>query len=70
MSSMSRLGAVYNLIVREEEMFIEERKRVGGEKVDKDRDEDLELVILPVFENCTRVLDAGEQIVARDLYWA
>ncbi|PON68151.1 E3 ubiquitin-protein ligase [Parasponia andersonii] len=57
MSSISRMGALYK------------RKRVGGEKVDEDRDEDLELVIPPVFENCTRVLDAGEQIKARDLYW-
>ncbi|PON68148.1 Tetratricopeptide-like helical domain containing protein [Parasponia andersonii] len=69
MSSISRMGALYSLLVREEEIFGEERKRVGGEKVDEDRDEDLELVIPPVFENCTRVLDAGEQIKARDLYW-
>ncbi|PON87739.1 Tetratricopeptide-like helical domain containing protein [Trema orientale] len=69
MSSISRMGALYSLLVREEAIFGEERKRVGGEKVDEDRDEDLELVIPPVFENCTRVLDAGEQIKARDLYW-
>ncbi|KAM6566609.1 hypothetical protein CsatA_025737 [Cannabis sativa] len=70
MSSISRMGALYNLLVREEEIFGEERKRGSGEKVDdEDRDGDLELVIPPVFENCTRVLDAGEQIKARDLYW-
>lgn len=68
MNSLSRMGALYSLIVREEQIFIRERKRVfanGG----TDRDEDLELVIPAVFENCTRVLDAGEQIEARDLYW-
>ncbi|KAK7849104.1 hypothetical protein CFP56_003791, partial [Quercus suber] len=67
-----RLGALYNLIVRKEEIFKEERKRVGGGGVvqtDSHRDEDIELVVPPVFENCKRVLDAGEQIVARDLYW-
>ncbi|KAK1553464.1 hypothetical protein Q3G72_035597 [Acer saccharum] len=68
-NSLSRMGAIYSLIVREEEILIEERKRGGGIGVDKDRDEDLELVIPPVFENCTRVLDANDQILARDLYW-
>lgn len=29
----------------------------------------MELVIPPVFENCTRVLSAEEQVEARDLYW-
>ena len=69
---LSRLGALYNLIVREEEIFKEERKRVGGGGVvqtDSHRDEDIELVVPPVFENCKRVLDAREQIIARDLYW-
>lgn len=58
--------------MREEEIFKEERKRVGGGGVVQTvshRDEDIELVVPPVFENCKRVLDAGEQIVARDLYW-
>ncbi|KAK3002689.1 hypothetical protein RJ639_018001 [Escallonia herrerae] len=31
--------------------------------------EAIELVIPPVFYDCTRILDAGEQIVSRDLYW-
>ena len=51
---LSRLGALYNLIVREEEIFKEERKRVGGGGVvqtDSHRDEDIELVVPPVFEN-------------------
>ncbi|XP_077247172.1 E3 ubiquitin-protein ligase isoform X2 [Tasmannia lanceolata] len=78
MNSISRMGALYNLIVREEEIFIEERKRGCGSfsngslkhDTDKDdRDEEIELVIPPVFENCSKVLDAGEQRVARDLYW-
>lgn len=69
MNSSSRMGAIYSLIVREEEIFIEERKRGGGVEVDKGRDEDIELVIPPVFENCTKVLCANEQIEGRDLYW-
>lgn len=68
-NSISRMGAIYSLIVREEEIFIEERKRAGGFEVDRERDEDIELVLAPVFENCTQVLDAREQVVARDLYW-
>lgn len=71
-NSISRMGAIYSLIVREEEIFMEERKK-GGDREDGtvvcDRDEDIELVIPPVFEKCTRVLDAGEQIEARELYW-
>ncbi|KAF9597139.1 hypothetical protein IFM89_015968 [Coptis chinensis] len=31
MNSISRMGALYALIAREEEIFIEERKRAGGE---------------------------------------
>ncbi|KAF5749844.1 hypothetical protein HS088_TW03G00170 [Tripterygium wilfordii] len=69
MNSISRMGTIYNMIVREEEIFIEERKRGGGIGVDVNRDEDTELVVPPVFEYCTRVLDAREQIEARDLYW-
>ncbi|KAK3189212.1 hypothetical protein Dsin_028773 [Dipteronia sinensis] len=63
------MGAIYSLIVREEEILIQERKRGGGIIVDKERYKDLELVIPPVFENSTRVLDANDQILARDLYW-
>ncbi|PIA35387.1 hypothetical protein AQUCO_03500039v1 [Aquilegia coerulea] len=74
MNSISRMGALYSLIVREEDIFIEERKRVGGclsngSDDDDDRDEGIELVIPPVFENCTKVLDAEEQKLARMLYW-
>ncbi|KAJ0967823.1 hypothetical protein J5N97_024740 [Dioscorea zingiberensis] len=78
MNSISRMGAVYNLIVREEEMYIEERSRMAsGDHHDEngiiddnnDRDEDMALVIPPVFEYCTEVLGTEEQKVARDLYW-
>eukprot|EP00268_Persea_americana_P026798 TRINITY_DN262_c1_g1_i1.p1 TRINITY_DN262_c1_g1~~TRINITY_DN262_c1_g1_i1.p1 ORF type:complete len:427 (-),score=101.00 TRINITY_DN262_c1_g1_i1:270-1550(-) len=75
LNSISRMGALYLLIVREEEIFMEERKRAGGSisngsvGVDESRDEGIELVIPPVFESCTKVLDAEEQIAATDLYW-
>ncbi|KAF6153387.1 hypothetical protein GIB67_003577 [Kingdonia uniflora] len=69
MTSISRMGALYNLIVREEEIYVLQREGEGVLHVNVDRDEDIELVIPPVFENCTRVLDARDQIDARDLYW-
>ncbi|XP_021284000.1 uncharacterized protein LOC110416343 [Herrania umbratica] len=69
MNSVSKMGAVYNLILRDEGIILEERKRVGCAEVEKDRDEGIELVVPPVFENCTRVVDAKEQVEARDLYW-
>lgn len=56
------MGAVYTQILRDEGIILEERKKVGGAEVEKDRDEDIELVVPPVFENCTRVLDAKEQV--------
>lgn len=68
-NSNSRMGAIYSLIVREEEIFVEQRKKSGGVGFDIERDEDLELVVPPVFEYCTKVLSAEEQIEARDLYW-
>ncbi|KAK6122167.1 hypothetical protein DH2020_044095 [Rehmannia glutinosa] len=64
MNSVSRMAAIYTLIVREEEIYI----RSSEEKQDRE-DEDLDLVIPPVFEGCTRVLDSKDQIEARDLYW-
>ncbi|KAG1362842.1 Tetratricopeptide-like helical [Cocos nucifera] len=71
MNSLSRMGALYNLIVREEELFLEERKRVTGaiESKSGERDEEIELVVPPVFDNCTKILDTKEQREARDLYW-
>lgn len=77
MNSISRMGSLYTLIVREEEIFMEQRrKKASGSfsngvnvAVDNSRDEDIELVIPPVFEDCTKVLDSEEQRAARDLYW-
>ncbi|ONI32142.1 hypothetical protein PRUPE_1G350900 [Prunus persica] len=73
MNSISRMAAIYTLMVREEAIFVEERKITSatatGDKLDKSRDEDIELVVPPVFDKCTRVLDAKEQLAARDLYW-
>ncbi|XP_074264624.1 uncharacterized protein LOC141587097 [Silene latifolia] len=66
-NSLSKMGAVYMLIAREEEMMMKERTMMS--KVAEGRDEDIELVIPPVFHNCTWVLNANEQIEARDLYW-
>ncbi|KAL6187260.1 hypothetical protein ACLB2K_043374 [Fragaria x ananassa] len=67
MNSISRMDALYTLLRREELLFI--RQRGDDVNIDVSRDEDMELVVPPVFENCTRVLDAGDQIAARDLYW-
>ncbi|PKA65205.1 hypothetical protein AXF42_Ash013326 [Apostasia shenzhenica] len=64
MNSVSRMGAIYRLIAREEEIYLREK----GEE-EEQRDNDIELVIPPVFENCTRVLSPEEQRAARDLYW-
>ncbi|CDP16986.1 unnamed protein product [Coffea canephora] len=71
LNSISRMGALYTLIAREEEIFLEQRRRNNGGVIvlADDRDEELELVIPPVFENCTRVLDAEEQKIGRELYW-
>ncbi|XP_054825028.1 uncharacterized protein LOC129322716 isoform X1 [Prosopis cineraria] len=71
LNSISRMAALYNLIVREEEIFLEEQKTktAGNTNTDhSDKDEDIELPVPPLFENCTRVLDANDQIVARDMY--
>ncbi|GAB2233574.1 hypothetical protein Droror1_Dr00002800 [Drosera rotundifolia] len=69
MNSISRMGAIYTLIIREEALFISERKRASGDDVDHQRDEDIELVDPPVFDGCTKVLGTTEQREARDLYW-
>ncbi|KAA0066113.1 Tetratricopeptide-like helical [Cucumis melo var. makuwa] len=69
MNSASRMGAIYTLIAREESILIAQRKRNNELGLKTERDEELELVIPPIFENCTRILDADDQITARDLYW-
>ncbi|GKC34086.1 tetratricopeptide-like helical domain-containing protein [Tanacetum coccineum] len=64
-NSPSRMGAVYTLLVREEAIFMQENKKDNGLA----RDQDIDLVIPPVFDKCTKILDASDQIMARDLYW-
>ncbi|KAL6591556.1 hypothetical protein ACP70R_050059 [Stipagrostis hirtigluma subsp. patula] len=72
-SSISRMGALYTLIVREEQIYIAHRAHAAagqqGDDSITDRDEDIQLVIPPVFDGCTKVLNADDQKVARDLYW-
>lgn len=67
MNLVSKMAAIYTLLVREEEIFMEEGKG-NGYGADY-RDEDIELKIPPVFEKCTKILDPSEQRIARDLYW-
>ncbi|KAG6425591.1 hypothetical protein SASPL_116032 [Salvia splendens] len=64
MNTFSRMAAIYSLLVREEEIYLKSLKNPA-----EGRDGDLELVVPPVFDNCSKVLDPQEQIVARDLYW-
>ncbi|RVX16377.1 hypothetical protein CK203_014527 [Vitis vinifera] len=69
LNSISRMGAVYSLLVREEEIFIEERKRVGGDQVVKGRDEELELVIPPVLGELHEEPICGEpHVVLAQIY--
>lgn len=62
-SSISRMGALYNLIVRDEQLS------ASASGQEQNQDQDLDLVIPPVFHGCTKVLDADDQKAARDLYW-
>lgn len=68
MNSVSRMGALYTLIVREEKLFQrEEGKRKNGEQQIKKRGfEEIELVIPPVFDHCRAVLNPSDQVTARD----
>lgn len=68
MNAASRLSVLYKLILREEDLYMQERRKVG-EPIRLHRDEEIELVIPPVFNNSTKVLDPMGQIAARDLYW-
>src|SRR5690606_17910223 len=57
-NSSSRMGAIYSLIVRKEEMLMEQSKRECGGcgfVVRKERDEDIKLAVVPVFSLCTKV---------------
>ncbi|CAL4967768.1 unnamed protein product [Urochloa decumbens] len=66
-SAMSRIAALYHLIARDDHLLIREGNQVAGGGGD---DAVVgELVVPPVFEGCTRVLDADEQKAARELYW-
>jgi hypothetical protein len=47
---------------------MQERNKSGVD-APLDHDEEIELVIPPVFNYSTKVLDPMEQITARDLYW-
>ncbi|CAN0909240.1 hypothetical protein LINGRAHAP2_LOCUS25681 [Linum grandiflorum] len=67
MNSISRMGAVYALIVREEEIIRVQRKMNSISRMEED--EDLDLVVPPILEKCTRIVDAEEQMEARELYW-
>ncbi|CAA0816741.1 Unknown protein [Striga hermonthica] len=60
---VSRMGAIYRLIVREEEMA------TANNSTCTDDLPDLELVIPPVFNWCKAVVESGDQVKARDLYW-
>eukprot|EP00249_Psilotum_nudum_P013796 c24517_g1_i1 orf=112-1398(+) len=66
MTSISRMGILLNLIVREE-IETEEKRRRHGER--PPRFAEIELVIPPVFNGCTEILAPADQIQARDLYW-
>ena len=70
-TSISRMGALYALIVREEEIHIAHRggHAATAQEQGSDRDEDIHLVLPPVLDGCTKLLDAQDQKVARDLYW-
>ncbi|KAJ6792241.1 Uncharacterized protein M6B38_240705 [Iris pallida] len=71
LNSISRMGALYTLILREEELYLAERKRTEEEAavIGTERDEGLPMAIPPVFRRLHEDLDAGEQVAARDLYW-
>ncbi|KAK9052625.1 hypothetical protein SSX86_029255 [Deinandra increscens subsp. villosa] len=62
MTSISRMGAIYTLIVREEQLY-------SLYSTSSNRDEEIELVTPPILQNCTKILTAKDQIEARDLYW-
>ncbi|XP_025804153.1 uncharacterized protein LOC112883131 [Panicum hallii] len=73
-TSISRMAALYTLIVREEEIYIAQRAHAATTAQEEgndstNRDEDIHLVLPPVFDGCTKVLNAQDQKVARDLYW-
>ncbi|KAL8267194.1 hypothetical protein R6Q59_004538 [Mikania micrantha] len=68
MNSISRMGAIYTLIVREEQLYSIKQRQSQSVNTGN-RDEGIELVTPPILGNCTGILSAKDQIEARDLYW-
>ncbi|GFQ03179.1 hypothetical protein PHJA_002461700, partial [Phtheirospermum japonicum] len=70
-NSVSRMGAIYKLIAREEEIV--NTNNYNNKNNNKSDiiigDDDVELVVPPVFEGCEKIVDAKDGIMARDLYW-
>ncbi|ERN10243.1 uncharacterized protein LOC18438415 [Amborella trichopoda] len=66
-NSLSRMAVLYRLLVREEERRESENGFANGGS--KRGYEEIELVVPPVFENCTMVLSCQDEREARDLYW-
>uniref|UniRef100_A0A7N0T3W7 DUF6817 domain-containing protein n=1 Tax=Kalanchoe fedtschenkoi TaxID=63787 RepID=A0A7N0T3W7_KALFE len=66
MTSLSKMAAIYSLLVREEQLHILQR---NSNVPVIERDEQIDLVTPPVFQNCSRILPAADQISARDFYW-
>eukprot|EP00249_Psilotum_nudum_P021911 c28296_g1_i2 orf=227-1543(-) len=64
MNAISSLGLLYNLIAREEK----EMEVKGDRDADKSFSQ-IELVIPPIFNNCTEIISPADQLLARDLYW-
>ncbi|XP_076926926.1 uncharacterized protein LOC143590285 [Bidens hawaiensis] len=65
MNMTSIMAAIYTLLVRDEEIL----KQKQQSNCHENGFEELELVIPPVFDRCTKILDPSDQIIARDLYW-
>ncbi|CAH8389783.1 unnamed protein product [Eruca vesicaria subsp. sativa] len=55
MNPNSRMGAIYSLIVGEEEILMEQGKIDPEFVIRKERDEDIELMVPPVFSSSLRL---------------
>ncbi|KAK9051289.1 hypothetical protein SSX86_027916 [Deinandra increscens subsp. villosa] len=58
-----------DLVFRYTDAELREHLQASSEYSLKRHHGHLELVVPPVFDRCTKVLDPGEQMMARDLYW-
>ncbi|GLJ47873.1 hypothetical protein SUGI_1010950 [Cryptomeria japonica] len=65
MNFISRMGTIYNLVTAEENE-LRKKEIVGDSKMEL---KDADLVIPPIFNNCTVVLSESDELKARDLYW-